>query len=211
MTRYRLFVRVGLCAVAMLGAALHADASSFTIGNAPATTLYFIQGQSFVPSVQGNDGLGTPAAGPGGTVLLTSFSFDFAADAFGTPSPVLYIYTAPPTPAAAATGAGSIGTGTHVGGGVYNFSNLLLTFNTQYYAILPEQRSIYDGPNDIYTGGADLFALGGLVQGNYGDYDAGFNATFSAVPEPATLSLLAMGLLGTGAFARGRARARRHS
>ena len=46
----------------------------FSIGNGTPGTEFFIQGQSFTPSVAGNDGAGTPSAGEGGAVRLLAGS-----------------------------------------------------------------------------------------------------------------------------------------
>jgi hypothetical protein len=105
-------------------------------------------------------------------------------------------------------GEGSIGAGVHVGGGVYDFNNLELPFSAKSYAILPESRSIFDGSDDPYTGGVDIFPRDGLVQEGFGNFDIGFNATFTAVPEPGTYALLA-GLGVSSLFAVRRLRRRK--
>lgn len=171
----------------------------YSIGNNTPPTLFFIQGQSFTPSVQGNRGVGTPTASPAGTVFLTQFSFDFdPGSPFGVPPPVLYIYAFEPTVAQVdGGGLGSLGVGVHVGGGVYAFDNLEIPFNTKSFAVLPESRSIFDGAGNPYPGGVDLFPQGGIIAEGFGDFDAGFTATFvsTTVPEPTTLALFVTGAL----------------
>src|SRR5262249_41776102 len=158
----------------------------YSIGNETPSTFFFIQGQSFTPSVQGNRGVGTPTASPAGTVFLNQFSFDFVfGDPFGVPPPVLYIYGFEPSEAQVSNGGqGSLGAGTHIGGGVYTFDNLEIPFSTRSFAVLPESRSIFDGSGNPYAGGVDLFPQGGVVREGFGDFDAGFTATFTTVPEP---------------------------
>jgi hypothetical protein len=182
----------------------------YSIGNNTPSTPFFIQGQSFTPSIQGNRGVGTPTASPAGTVFLTQFSFDFdPGSPFGVPPPVLYIYAFEPTVAQVDSGGlGSLGVGVHIGGGVYAFDNLEIPFNTRSFAVLPESRSIFDGAGHPYPGGLDLFPQGGIILEGPGGFDAGFSATFvTSVPEPVTLLLLgtgALSLLGADRFRRKR-------
>jgi hypothetical protein len=171
----------------------------YSIGNqVPHQTsdTFFIQGQSFTPSVQGDRGSGTPTASPSGTVLLTQFSVDFNLTDFEPPPPpaVLYIYAFAPTVAQVDNnGQGSLGAGTLIDpSGVYGFSDLELSFGQKYFAVLPASRSIYDIP-DSYDGGADLFPQAGAVA--EGGFDAGFTATFTTVPGPSSLALLGAGIL----------------
>ncbi|BBM85065.1 PEP-CTERM sorting domain-containing protein [Candidatus Uabimicrobium amorphum] len=171
---------IALLAMSFICVSLYAE--SFTIGNTQPGTFFFIQGQSFTPNVQGNEGTGIATPNPDGNILLTSFSLDFvnAATAPGE----IHIFASAPTLAQAASGTGSIGTGTHVGGGVYDFGpGLLIPFFAKSFAVLPNSAEIFDAPN-AYAGGADLFPIGGFV--NEGGFDAGFNATFQTVPEPST-------------------------
>ena len=50
--------------LALGGAWSHAAAAAFTIGNPTPDSVFFVQGQSFTPSVPGNLGSGTaPASG----------------------------------------------------------------------------------------------------------------------------------------------------
>lgn len=203
-------VSFGVAVVVLTSAVWGHAISTFSIGNATPSTIFFIQGQSFTPSIQGNDSLGVPTATPNNTVFLRLFSFDFTFVApFGIPPSVLYIYDFVPTEAQVSNnGEGNLGVGTHLAGGEYKFNNLEIPFNAKSYAILPESHNIFDGSGNLYTGGIDIFPRAGLVQEGFGDFDAGFNATFSiAVPEPSTLSLLTLGLLGLGTYARSNGRA----
>ncbi len=170
-----------------------------SIGNDPAPTVYFIQGQSFTPSIPGNRGISTPTASPAGTDFLTQFRFDFAAGEFGVPPGVLYIYGFAPSQAQVDNGGqGSLGTGTHIGDGVYAFANVKVPFNTKSFAVLLEQRSIFDGSGNLYAGGVDLFPQGGDIREGNGNFDAGFTASFAPAPapEPSALMLFGNGVLG---------------
>jgi hypothetical protein len=201
--------------VTLMGASPACADLMYSIGNNTPPTMFFIQGQSFTPSIQGNRGVGTPTASPAGTVFLTQFGFDFdLSSPFGVPPPVLYIYGFEPSEAQVSNGGqGSLGAGTHIGGGVYAFDNLELPFSTKSFAVLPESRSIFDGSGHPYAGGVDLFPQGGVVREGNGDFDAGFTATFTAtVPEPGSLLLFGIGtlsLVGCGwrRYCRGRCRA----
>ena len=201
--------------VLAFGGTGRAESIIYSIGNSTSATSFFIQGQSFTPSIQGNRGVGTPTASPAGTVFLTQFSFDFdLSSPFGVPPPVLYIYGFEPSEAQVSNGGqGSLGVGTNIGGGVYAFDNLELPFGTKSFAVLPESRSIFDGSGNPYAGGVDLFPQGGVVREGNGDFDAGFTATFTAtVPEPGSVLLFGIGtlsLVGCGwrRYCRGRCRA----
>ena len=117
-------------------------------------------------------------------VRLTQFAIAYDLN-FSTPFDSLYIFDAPPTPADAASGNGSRATGTHIGGGVYSFSNTVLDYNTKYYAVLPGPAVIFDGPGDPYPGGVDLFIRSDLSPEVIGEgggfFDIGFDATFEYV------------------------------
>ena len=160
-------------------------AEVYTIGNSVPLTpqgTFFIQGQSFTPSVTGNNGSGTPFVSNHGTVFLQKFSlaFNLTDPSKPSPPPVLYIYDFLPSKAQVENnGEGAIGTGLlNEGTDSYTFDGLELLYNAKAYAIIPESRDIYDAPNS-YTGGTDIFRhpdnTNQLVQGNY---DAGFSATF---------------------------------
>jgi hypothetical protein len=183
--------------MAVLLGATQTEAGTYSIGNAQPTTVFFVEGESFTPSVQGNAGTGTPIASPSGTVLLTSFTIDFQNPATA-PTP-LYIYAFEPTVAEAAVGTGSLATGSYAGGGVYDFSTPVnLTFTTKYFAVLPTSASIFDGDAVNYPGGIDLYPQNGIVQEGalgQGVFDIGFAATFNVVPEPSTGALAFTSLL----------------
>ena len=76
-TKYFFAAAFGVATIAFAGS--HATADSFSIGNVlpavpPATvpTAFFVQGQSFTPSIQGNDGSGTAPASPVGEGIAIS-------------------------------------------------------------------------------------------------------------------------------------------
>jgi hypothetical protein len=192
----RLWISVFVGLLTLAGASPASAGLIPSIGNDPASIVYFIQGQSFTPSIQGDGGTRAPTPSPAGTVFLTRFQFNFASDdPFGVPPAVLYIYEFEPSQAQVSNGGqGSLGAGTSIGGGAYAFANLEIPFNTKSFAVLPEQQSIFDGSGNPYAGGVDLFPQGGVVREGYGDFDAGFTATFT--PEPNTLMLFGMGVLG---------------
>jgi hypothetical protein len=175
-----------------------AHATTFTIGNAQPATVFFVQGQSFTPSVQGNNGTGTPTSASG-QVLLTSFTIDFL-DSTSAPSS-LYIYSSAPSVSNASSGTGSLATGSYAGNGVYDFTTpVSLLFNSKYFAVLPTSENIFDGSGNTYTGGIDLFPQSGIVAeggGGAGVFDIGFNADFTvpaSVPEPSGLLLFGSAL-----------------
>ena len=202
------FVKKTLAAVIGMAAVLTAScayADSFSIGNLAPTSVFFVQGQSFTASVQGNHGTGTPPASPE-PVFLTSFSIDFNNPATAPLS--LYIYGSAPTVGNASTGAGSIGVGTYAGGDVYNFTTpVTLTSDVKYYAVLPTSTNIFDGSGNPYSGGVDLFPnpaaptnpLSSVGEGG-GAFDIGFNATFVATPLPTSAIGGAVLLAGLGFF-----------
>lgn len=163
----------------------------FGIGNATPWTVYYVQGESFTPSIAGNGGLGTPLARPDGSVLLTRFTIDFPRSLTPTPPSRLYIYPFAPTIAQVKNdGDGSLGVGSYTGGGAYAFNNLKLAFSSKYFAILPAPVSIFDGAGNRYAGGVDLFAWNGRVQEGNGQYDIGFHAQYTTqTPEPSSLIL----------------------
>ena len=185
---------LALTATMALGGA--AQAAPFSIGNLAPTTAFFVQGQSFTPSVQGNGGSGV--APVSGTVYLDTFTIGYEnlSSAFVN----LYIYSALPLTANAATGVGSLATGTHQGGGVYDFANVALDAATTYFAVLPGSVQIYDGLGNPYSGGVDLFdrdPVDGQLDIGFGDYDIAFSASFtSAVPTPGTAPLVLLALAG---------------
>ncbi|MBY0113504.1 MAG: hypothetical protein K2Y21_11820 [Phycisphaerales bacterium] len=157
---------------------------TFSVGNFAPSSEYYVQGQSFTPAAFGN--VWTPP-NPTSTpqlVRLTTFTIAYNL-ANSTPFDALYIFDSPPTPANAATGAGSRATGTHIGGGIYAFTNTVLDFNTKYYAVLPGAASIYDGGGDPYPGGVDMFIRSDLnpvvIGEGYGTFDLGFEAAFEYV------------------------------
>jgi len=189
-------VLLSLFASLTVGGGVASGSPIYSIGNSTPGTQFFIQGQSFTPSVAGNDGSGVPMAGADGTVRLLTFSFDFV-NPVTAPS-ALHIFAFEPTLAAAGTGAGSLGTGTYLGGGVYGFgAGLALDFVTKYFAVLPFSAGIFDGSGNPYAGGVDMFPMPLAAPTNvtegFGDFDAGFNATFEVVPEPSTLVLVTVG------------------
>jgi hypothetical protein len=163
----------------------------FVIGNSTPSTIYYVQGQSFKPSIAGNAGLGTPVARPDGSILLTQFRMDFPSSLTPTPPSRLYIYGFAPTLAQVDNnGEGRLGVGSYAGGGAYAFQNLKLAFSSKYFAILPEPVSIFDGSGNRYTGGVDVFFWNGRVQEGNGQFDIGFHAEFTtANPEPSSLLL----------------------
>jgi hypothetical protein len=163
----------------------------YSIGNSQPSSEYFVQGESFTPSVQGNDGSGTPSSAAG-QVGLISFTIDFVNPA-SVPSS-LYIYASLPSVTDADSGTGSLATGSYAGNGVYDFATpVSLSFASTYGAWLPEARSIYDGSGNKYTGGTDLYVSSGVIH-DTGAFDIGFTATF-VVPEPPELLLFAGALV----------------
>ncbi|MFO0859926.1 MAG: hypothetical protein U0570_05165 [Phycisphaerales bacterium] len=160
-------------------------AETYTLGNFPSSSVYYVQGQSFTPSSFGN-AVAPPA--PASTPKVArlqwmSIAFDLSN---AVPPPVLRIFDAPPTPAAAASGAGSRATGVHVGDGFYKFDGVALDYHTKYYAVLPEAANIFDGGGDPYPGGVDMFIRADLnpvvIGEGYGTFDIGFDATFDYLP-----------------------------
>ena len=171
-----------------------AQAGPFTIGNATPAAAFLVQGESFTPAVPGNIGSGSAPAS--GNVFLETFKIDYfdLASAFAN----LYIYGTLPTTADASTGAGSLAVGTHLGGGVYQFSGVALDVNTKYFAVLPGSTGIFDNSGDLYSGGIDIFDRpppDGQLDEGFGDFDIGFQATFDT-PVPPTAALLLLGLAG---------------
>lgn len=166
----------------------------YEIGNATPSTIYYVQGQSFTPSIAGNDGSGTPTARPDGSVLLTRFTIDFPGNLTPLPPSALYIYPSAPTITQVNdNGQGSLGVGTYTGRGVYAFHNLQLSFSSKYFAILPQSVSVFDGSGNPYPGGVDLFPWNGRVQEGNGNYDIGFHAEFPArASEPSSFVLLCL-------------------
>jgi hypothetical protein len=158
----------------------------YTVGNFAPESLYFVQGQSFTPSVFGNVWMPPNPSSTPRVVRLTRFAIAYDLN-FSTPFDSLYIFDVPPTPADAASGNGSRATGTHIGGGVYSFSNTVLDYNTKYYAVLPGPAVIFDGPGDPYPGGVDMFIredFDPVVIGEGGGFfDIGFDATFEYVTD----------------------------
>ena len=166
------------------------DLSQYWLDSGTHETEYYVQGQSFTPSIKGDFG---PAARPASTpalLRLTQFWIDFN----DTPPDQLFIYTSPPTPDEAASGTGSIATGMHWGNGVYGFNNVVLAYGMKYYAVLPRAANIRDGSGDTYPGGVDMFIRNDFnpprVGEGYGDYDIGFVASFDYVEGcPADINL----------------------
>jgi hypothetical protein len=184
-----------VAAVAAVGClvAASAQAAPFTIGNLAPSTAFFVQGQSFTPSVAGNGGSGM--APVSGSVLLDTFSIAYLSPTSGFAN--LYIYAILPTTVSAATGIGSLGTGTYMGGGVYDFNDLVLDVDTEYYAVLPSSAGIFNGSGNPYAGGVDIFdrsPIDGQLDLGFGDFDIGFSARFNQVPTPGTLALALAGL-----------------
>lgn len=174
----------------------------YGIGNATPSTIFYVQGQSFTPSIAGNDGSGTPMARPDGSIFLTRLTMDFPSKLTPIPPSTLYIYRFAPIIAQVNNnGEGSIGVGTYAGGGAYAFNNLKLSFSSKYFAILPTSVSILDGYGNSYPGGVDLFPWNGRVQEGNGHYDIGFRAEFSTLaPEPSAFVLLCLGSLISAGF-----------
>jgi hypothetical protein len=157
---------------------------TFSAGNFAPASIYYVQGQSFTPAAFGNVWTPPNPTSTPQTVRLTTFHISYDLNS-STPFDALYIFDAPPIPEAAAAGTGARATGTHRGGGVYEFTNTVLDFNTKYYAVLPGAPVIYDGGGDPYPGGVDMFIrtdLNPVVIGEgYGTFDLGFEATFEYV------------------------------
>lgn len=151
-----------------------------TIGNATPGTQFFVQGQSFTPSVQGNEGTGVPTPDGQGNVQVTRVTFDIIGDAPGQ----LHLFTTPPTAADASSGNGAIATGNHVGGGVYEFDNAAIPFNAKTFAVLSAGATISDGSGNPYAGGVDMFNQGGTISEGNGSFDIGFNVDFAGASEP---------------------------
>src|SRR5690242_5284158 len=174
----------------------------YGIGNATPSTIYYVQGQSFTPSLAGNGGSGTPRSGPDGAVSLTRFTIDFPSNLTPMPPSALYIYSYAPTITQVNNnGQGSLGVGTYLGGGVYTFHDLPLSFSSKYFAILPESVSIFDGSGNPYPGGVDLFPWNGRVQEGNGNYDIGFHAEFSTrAPEPSSFVMVCLAGLTLAGF-----------
>lgn len=169
------FLFLWMAAPALPGGGLE----QFTIGNPAPDQAFTIQGQSFTPSELGLAGSGTPTGDAQLNVTLTSFTIAFTDS--GTAPDELHIYSFLPDTDQASQGTGSLGTGTHVGGGVYEFEpGLQLPLCTRSFAILPSEQSILNGPNP-YTGGSDLFAEtippAQIIEGGF---DIGFSATFTS-------------------------------
>jgi len=175
----------------------------YSIGNSgdgPATGEFAISGQGFNPSVQGDNGTGTPTAGDGGNVYLQSFSFGFGQNV--TPltdgSSELFIYSSsvpvtdtgfanPPfTSTITVDGIGAyLDLGIwNSGGDYFNFTSginpdgLLLNFNSDYFAVLQFSNNINEtlpvGPGvGLYSGGDNLFDPGS-------SYDNGDNLAYPA-------------------------------
>ena len=198
-------VLLALTATVMLGGAAHA--APFTIGNLTPGSVFFVQGQSFTPSLQGNAGAGV--APVSGTVYLDTFTIQYETPGTGFAS--LYIYAALPSLADAALGTGSLAAGTYLGGGLYDFANTPLDAATKYFAVLPGPAAIFDGDGDLYAGGIDLFDRSpedGQLDEGFGPFDTGFSASFSsAVPTPGTAVLVLAAMAGLALTRRRRVQA----
>lgn len=165
--------------------ALTTTMDAYSLGNLPPSSVFFVQGQSFTPSSFGNAvSPPTPASTP--TIALLTWMSIAIDSSSSVPPPVLRIFDAPPTPEQAADGTGSRATGMHIGDGFYKFDGVPLDFHTKYYAVLPEPAAIFDGGDDPYPGGVDMFIrtdLDPVVIGEgYGTFDIGFDATFEYLP-----------------------------
>jgi MYXO-CTERM domain-containing protein len=180
-------------AAAVCVVAAPAQAAPFSISNLTPGTVFFVQGQSFKASVAGNGGVGVA---PGsGNVFLDAFTVAYEDPSAGFAN--LYIYAALPTTANAATGVGSLGTGTYMGGGIYDFANLMLDAATEYYAVLPASALVFDGDGNPYAGGIDIFdrdPVDGQLDLGFGNFDIGFSASFNTVSTPGSLALALVGL-----------------
>lgn len=192
----------GAALLALASAWSHAAAAAFTIGNPTPDSVFFVQGQSFTPSVPGK--LGSGSAPASGIVLLDRFTIDYDTGR-STPFAALYLYASLPTTAAAASGVGALAVGSLIDdAGTYDFPEVPLDVSTRYFAVLPAPASVFDGLGDLYPGGVDLFdrppADNQLDEG-FGEFDLGFRAVFlsagNPVPAPPSgwLVLAALGAL----------------
>ena len=89
----------------------------------------------------------------------------------------------------------------------FSFNNLALNYTTKYYALLSTSPTSVGGAltgRTTYLYSPSIYSGGGMVANglNYqASNDLVFTASFQTTPEPGTLVLLAIGMLGLLAYA----------
>ncbi|MEM7704973.1 MAG: hypothetical protein AAF358_05440 [Pseudomonadota bacterium] len=167
------------------------------IGNQTPNSAFFVQGQSFTPSVRGNESVGPPR-GFNGQVTLQRLVIDFDSAEVDPPAEI-YIYDQLPTTSQAATGADALAVFDLAPQflleacleldpvpNCYEYSRgsngVTVPFDHRVYAILPRCAAIRNAANE-YAGGADLFSPGCPSPGAdpivEGGFDIGFQACFA--------------------------------